>query len=162
MASKLHSFGTVFTLLILVIVSTLANESKQTALQKTTDDSYKISSLLSWIYSSNLALSVTAVTVSATVIGIIIFFYPLLIYQICYVLGGCQNTLDNYINDFLSDSMKDNIQRTNQTRRETRNVETNPVLLALSNAHKRYEQSGGNEETFQKNIKNSPFLKKLF
>lgn len=28
-------------------------------------------------------------------------YFPLFVYNLCYALGGCQNTLDNYVDRFL-------------------------------------------------------------
>lgn len=93
-----------------------------------------------------------AIIVAATVltgVGLVILtvvFYPMTAYNVCYALGGCQNTMDDYVDELIGKQLGTARNIRSRNKRSMEYIE--PILLTLAKA---YEEYGDQDE--KKNFK---------
>uniref|UniRef100_A0A6P7G937 Uncharacterized protein LOC114337184 n=1 Tax=Diabrotica virgifera virgifera TaxID=50390 RepID=A0A6P7G937_DIAVI len=89
-----------------------------------------------WGISTSVLRTSAMFAVGIAIAGLLVFFYPVLAYNICHLVGGCQNSLDFYINKFIAE----NLNQRKPLARSRRDVEDfYPILLSLAEAHRKYE-----------------------
>ncbi|KAL1513203.1 hypothetical protein ABEB36_002641 [Hypothenemus hampei] len=116
-----------YKLIVLALVAFA--EAMPTDLQaiETNEISYNpFSSSFKWTKYNIAILSSAVLVVAAGAAILTAMLFPMFIYKICYALGGCQNTLDNYVDRFLG---SDGLSKRSIKRRDVREINDMEYIL---------------------------------
>lgn len=131
----LQFFKIVYLIGLLLISCTFAkDESNDINSNLKTKETYSTSLTdIKWNYYNIAALTTALLVVGAGLSALMALFLPVMTYKICYMLGGCQDTLDYYVDQLVADNFN------GISRREKRSMEyVEPILTTLINAYEKY------------------------
>lgn len=130
-------FGIVSVIGLLLIRGIFAEESNDIESNLEQKETYSTSLTdIKWNYFNIAALTSALLVVGAGLSALMALFLPLMTYKICYMLGGCQDTLDHYVDQLVANNF-------NNIRRQKRSMEyIEPILVTLVNAYEKYADDG--------------------
>lgn len=111
----------------LVLISVVATSPTGTDLV-TKDDSKELSSS-NWSFYNVATLSTAVLVVSVGFAALVSLFFPVFVYKLCYLVGGCQDALDLYVDQLISED-----------KRSLEYIE--PFFTTLVNAYEKYADDG--------------------
>ncbi|XP_050295139.1 uncharacterized protein LOC126735232 [Anthonomus grandis grandis] len=99
-----------------------------------------------WINYNIAAVTTGTVIIIAGLAMVITIFFPIYAYKICYALGGCQNTLDQYVDRFIG--VQGRTRRIKRREIEQNNDNMDFALHLLKMAMDTYSSKKENEEPY--------------
>lgn len=88
----------------------------------------------SWTSRNVLTLGGTIILAGAMVVGVVVLFFPVMAYRICYYLGGCQDTMDHFVDKLIAEQPREAKQKNNK-----RSVDyMQPLLWNLAKGFEKY------------------------